>query len=519
MKKNFFYIFPVFLLLAIFLFFFISIDPKDNNWDNTINNINSYEWQTHNDELITDILNEDNYSDIWINPEDYESFWDFLEEFREYENIDFDPLDENFVIGMEDSNWDISYVPYRFREESQIFEEEVYKNLAILDIFKAYENNQIYWWMNSSSAHKIIFEKDLQHPLTYQLNSILNVNVFDKNNNINKVISDLENSTLSSNQNQLLSYFYDLKWEYNKSNENRDWDEDKTTLNLTATIIDQDWNAITWANIEFLNIWEVIWVSQNWQFEYSTEVPSFSHLRFRVTLDWYSDSFVTIWMNNYNSPVSYKDISVNFILHEADKKIVINEQNSSDFTNAKYYIVEMDWSKYFVPYDWLYYSDDTDKKYEWKNISIYLYQFTRDDNNENLLENDTFSPVSWFVWNTMKTFWMPYIQIIDNVSWKELYTKSWNPVILQNQVYHMQELFDNADRLYWELTNEDLEFLLKYSEENNWYPIDFDFLVENNFLRWPAWWTLDREKWVWKSVWHRLLDISWTVELPFYHID
>ena len=82
---------------------------------------------------------------------------------------------------------------------------------------------------------------------------------------------------------------------------------------------------------------------------------------------------------------------------------------------------------------------------------------------DNLLENDTFEPVYWYVWNIMKTFGMPYIQIIDKESKKELFTKSSNPIILQNQVYHMKELYDNYDKIYWPINDADMEYLVKYS--------------------------------------------------------
>jgi len=89
---------------------------------------------------------------------------------------------------------------------------------------------------------------------------------------------------------------------------------------------------------------------------------------------------------------------------------------------------------------------------------------------------------------------MPYIQIVEKNTKKELLTKSSNPIILQNQVYHMKELYNNSDKIYTAITDEDMEYLVKVSNESeNPYPIDFDFLTKNNFLRWPARWTLDRK--------------------------
>jgi len=88
---------------------------------------------------------------------------------------------------------------------------------------------------------------------------------------------------------------------------------------------------------------------------------------------------------------------------------------------------------------------------------------------------------------------MPYIQFVDKDTKKELFVKSSNPMILQNHIYHMKELYENHDKIYTALTKEDMKYLVKVSSEKGGYPIDFDFLTTNNFLRWPAWWALDRK--------------------------
>jgi hypothetical protein len=62
-------------------------------------------------------------------------------------------------------------------------------------------------------------------------------------------------------------------------------------------------------------------------------------------------------------------------------------------------------------------------------------------------------------------------------------------------------------------------YLYNYSQANEWYPITFDFLTTNNFLRWPVRWTLDRKSGTWKSVPSRLINTWWLVELPFWQIE
>jgi hypothetical protein len=43
---------------------------------------------------------------------------------------------------------------------------------------------------------------------------------------------------------------------------------------------------------------------------------------------------------------------------------------------------------------------------------------------------------------------MPYIQLFDRDKNEELFIYSSNPMILQNQVYHMKELYEDYDKLY-----------------------------------------------------------------------
>jgi hypothetical protein len=61
---------------------------------------------------------------------------------------------------------------------------------------------------------------------------------------------------------------------------------------------------------------------------------------------------------------------------------------------------------------------------------------------------------------------MPYIQFIDKKTKQELFVKSSNPMILQNQIYHMKELYENYDKIYEAVTKEDMKTLYEYSENN-----------------------------------------------------
>jgi hypothetical protein len=39
-------------------------------------------------------------------------------------------------------------------------------------------------------------------------------------------------------------------------------------------------------------------------------------------------------------------------------------------------------------------------------------------------------------------------------------------MVLQNQIYHMKELYENADQIYTAVTDEDVERLYNLSQEN-----------------------------------------------------
>jgi hypothetical protein len=46
-------------------------------------------------------------------------------------------------------------------------------------------------------------------------------------------------------------------------------------------------------------------------------------------------------LNQYDSFIDNKKITINFTLHKADEVILINESNFEDYELAKFYIVEM----------------------------------------------------------------------------------------------------------------------------------------------------------------------------------
>ena len=478
-KKVILFLLLFIIWIVLFFIFWLNKDKKLDNSKVLDNNTVYNDDQTHLWLKIKDILNKDNYDKIWINPESYKTFEDFLLDFKTFSWVTIDPINEKFSIAIKNWTWSTLYVPYNFVKNKETFNNEVNKNLAILDIFSSYKNDLIYWGYNSTWWSRVIYEGDMVHPLTDTLED-----VFSSKINVFNLIWDLKKSEVIWQENtELLAYLYDFTWDYKEAEITREkWCLDfnncdkKITLEVFWRVIDNDWNPISWATVELLNDTDNKIISKSdWTYKFTFDVFPFTHLRFKTSILGYSDAFSNYSLNDYFFPIDSKKVTIDFVLNKPNQVINVSKESEETFT-------------------------------KWSNM-------------DNLLENDTFEPVYWYVWNIMKTFGMPYIQIIDRESKKELFTKSSNPIILQNQVYHMKELYDNYDKIYWPINDSDMEYLVKYSNESeNPYPIDFDFLTWNNFLRWPARWSLDRETWVWSNVWHRVLNVWWLVELPFYHI-
>lgn len=506
-----------FIIIFVWIVWFFYL-----NFNNSENEIVIVDDKSHNWVLISDILSQENYDNIWIDPTKYIKFQDFLNDFKSYSWMTIDPIKEKFAIS---STWSgfTTFTSFDFKNDNYIFDDETNKNLAILDIYTAYKNDSIYWWVDSNSDRKVLFDNDIDHPMTSQLTYLLDARL-DKDKNIYTMISSLESSDdIWKDNMELLTYLYEFSWDYEKAKKERqkicesnNWDCSKNiSLTVEWSVFDSDWNTLSNTKIELLNDKSInTTTDSNWNFTLNFNNSDFSHLRFRAFQNWYSDWYHTISVNNlYSDKLSF-DFS--FKLSKSDSIVSITDDNYLDYKKWKYYIIDTQYSKYFVPTDWLYFEDGN--SYTWNNFDIFMYLFKKDSNMDNLLDNDTFAPVYGYVWNTMKTFWMPYIQFFDKSTWLELFVKSSNPMILQNQIYHMKELYENSDQIYEALTDEDMKFLVSKSEELWWYPIDFDFLTENKMMRWPVWWALDRKTWLWESVWSRVLNVDWLVELPFFHI-
>lgn len=495
----------IFLILSLLtiLIYFLNI-----NFNNSSDNDN-----------YVSTLSTNTYKDLWIDLLKYNTFDDFLNDFKTFSWVYINPVEENFVIWVDSWSGQVTYIPFSLETRS-IFDNKDFKNQAIIDIYNAYKAWEIYGWKDSSYNHKIIFKRDVEHNETPTLRQI-----FWKNINVDYIVEDLEKvSNIWSSKNELLAYLYDFTGRYDEANllkesictKNEIYCKKNIEVTFSWSILDESWNSIAWAKIELLNNPSINTISdQNWNYNLSLNAYSFSHLRLKASKKWFSDSFYTISLNTYEDTSWPTDYTNNFVLNSATKVIDLTKENLEEYSKWWFHVFKTEQSTYFVPKKWLYYLN-------WENytsdyLSIYMYEFNKWTNTDWLLLNDTFDPVYWYVWNLMKTFGMPYIQFFDK-DWNELFVKSSNPIILQNQIYHMKELYENYDQIYEAITDEDMKYLVEVSDNLWWYPIDLDWQIENNFLKWPAWWALDRKTWIWSNVWHKVLTEQGLVELPFYSI-
>lgn len=460
-----------------------------------------------------------------IDPTKYDNIWDFLNDSGLFSQDFIDLFQEDFVICLKQDDGGMLYIPFDQADIQNNYFAGNKKNLAIDDIYLAFKNKCILGGWKSNATEKILFEKDVAHEESYILNK-----VFSDNLNIHDAISELEsveNSTVWKTE--LLSYLYDLKWNYSKANDKRDGlckqekslcEKDKK-MTFYGKVVDQNGQGLENIDIELLNDQSISSkTDKDWNYKLVFEFYPFSHLRLKASAKWFSDWFQTISYNTYKDPQWIKEEERNFTLRKYDANYIIDSKTSNheiEKDGKTFYEFKSKQSKYFVPKDGLVNKDL--KKWQGKKVWVYLYEFTKWDNVDNLTNVDSFSAVSWYVWNLMKTFGMPYIQFIDLDSGEELFVAKSNPMILQNTIYHMKELYENYDKIYEPITDEDMQFLVDQSLKNEWYPINYKFLIENDMLRWPAWWSLDREKGIWENVGMKVLSVDGLVELPYYSIN
>jgi hypothetical protein len=175
------------------------------------------------------------------------------------------------------------------------------------------------------------------------------------------------------------------------------------------------------------------------------------------------------------------------------------------------FVLATDNSRYEIPRNAVVRRDGTPYQ---GPIDVYLYEFDQETVPTGLTEVDTFDDVLGFAGSLMQTFGMPYIQFFTQDG-EELHVLKSNPMKLTYKITEMESLRNDELGFYGKLTDQDMEKLVRDSMERE-YIIDRDYLIENDMLRFPAFWAFDRIRGVWDNIGVNVLDVNGTLETRFY---
>gem|GEM_PF-1278105 len=236
----------------------------------------------------------------------------------------------------------------------------------------------------------MLFEDDNRHPQNQTLQ-----NIFSLESNIHDVMNGLQNvENLSAEGQELLAYLHDLSGDYETAHKTRCSQKKCPDMYVNVSIsgLVQDGNntPLAGVTVQVLNSPKISTTTgEDGIYTLKFSLFKFSHVRLKASLSGYSDGFSTFNMNQKDP--RDMDVTLSFYLHKAQDIIAITPENKHENSKGRYYVVKTEDSTYMIPRDGLYFPDGT--LYEGDDFEVYLYQFTKQSNMQNLLENDTFAPV------------------------------------------------------------------------------------------------------------------------------
>jgi len=324
-----------------------------------------------------------------------------------------------------------------------------------------------------------------------------------------------------------LSYLYELDGRYaerdalNRENCERFnvRCESDVTLTVSGRVVDGRGTPVSGASVTIVSKPEVRAALTNADGHYSfkTGVKELEKLRIRAIKRNFSDGFTDlIVLTSGVKAMTVGDIMIespiNIVTVDYAKKTVTGAGNS--FAPNGTLTIKTLQSTYEIPSGTIVGKDG--KPYTKGPIEVYLYEFTKGNPPESLTNLDTFDQVLGYAGDLMKTFGMPYIQFFtdDGVELDVLKSK---PMVLTYKIADMEALRTNQDQIYEPLTEADMQLLVAASIGEP-YKIDREFLINNQLLRFPAFWVFDRRRGVWDNVGVSVLDTEGTIRSVFYTV-
>lgn len=326
-----------------------------------------------------------------------------------------------------------------------------------------------------------------------------------------------------------LSYLEELKGNYaqrdalNARNckEFQERCEKSVTAVVTGLIEDKQGGAIEGASVEVVSRPEIPAVHTDINGAYRLVVKASDMEKLRIHAhkrnfsDGYADAVVlegTTGTRTYRIDDIRLESPIGIVTIDFDNRAVTGLGNS--FGTDGSVTLKTSQSTYMLPKGALVHEDGT--PYTGDTADVYLYEFFKGDPPRNLTQLDTFDQVRGYAGNLMKSFGMPYIQFFAP-SGEELHVLSSNPMLLTYTIPNMEELRENSDKIYRPLTDADMEVLVRASAQGK-YPIDRQFLIDNQMLQFPAFWVFDRKRGVWYNVGISVLNTQGTIQTVFYTI-
>jgi hypothetical protein len=332
---------------------------------------------------------------------------------------------------------------------------------------------------------------------------------------------ELSSADLSS-----LAYLYELEGDYAARDavyediaEICDTCREQLTVIIRGTVVDLEGEPVQGATIDVLGIDEAT-IRTDVTGSYTTIVPTFVPGKLRVS---------ALKRNFSDGVVSVNTVSKDKTVYEADPIVIggvvsivtidTQENTVSGSDNEVRadgtFVVRTGQSVYEIPNNAIVHENGTLYQGE---ADVYLYEFSQGNIPDGLIQADTFDDVRGFAGDLMKTFGMPFIQFFSP-SGEELHVLSNNPMVLTYKIANMKELYEDTLAIYGPLTDADMQFLVDTSSDNTEsYPIDRQFLISNQLLKFPAFWVFDRRAGVWNSIGISVLDMIGTIKSEFYTI-
>ena len=336
----------------------------------------------------------------------------------------------------------------------------------------------------------------------------------------------VKGGTATSEELFQLSYLYELEGNYaerdrlNRENCARFKErcDDGSAIAISGRVIDNRGAPISGARVEIVSRPDakIAVTDADGLYILTTGAKKMEKMRFRASKRNFSDGYAdAILLTDGIKAVSADDITlespITIVTVDFAKKTVTGAGNRFATEGV---VVKTSNSTYEIPSGAIVGKDG--KPYTAGPIDVYLYEFTKGNPPESLMNVDTFDQVMGYAGDLMKTFGMPYIQFFsqDGVELDVLKSK---PMTLTYKIADMDALRANTDQIYQPLTDRDMELLIEASRGQP-YHIDREFLINNQLLRFPAFWVFDRRRGVWDNIGVSVLDTQGTIRTIFYTI-